>query len=94
MKLSVGIVIILLLFAGAYVLFGVVPDAVAERMNGIIILPPYSASEQAELLHQDLFIADLHADSLLWNRDLLNYGTYGHVDVPRLLQGSVIQQIA
>jgi hypothetical protein len=45
MKLSVGIVIILLLLAGAYVLFGVVPDAVAERMNGRIIPPPYSASE-------------------------------------------------
>ena len=89
MKLAKGIVIILLLFAGAYVLFRVVPDTVADRMNRIVIPPPYSASKQAEQLHRDLFIADLHADSLLWNRDLLNYGTYGHVDVPRLLQGNV-----
>ena len=31
-------------------------------------------------------VADLHADSLLWGRNLLHRSTTGHVDVPRLQQ--------
>lgn len=39
-----------------------------------------------------MFIADLHADTLLWNRDLLHESSRGHVDVPRLIQGGVALQ--
>jgi microsomal dipeptidase-like Zn-dependent dipeptidase len=39
-----------------------------------------------------LFIADLHADSLLWDRDLLERGSRGHVDLPRLRDGNVALQ--
>lgn len=46
----------------------------------------------AQALHQRLTIADLHADSLLWNRDLLRENTWGHVDVPRLIKGNVALQ--
>ena len=42
--------------------------------------------------HRDLFVADLHADSLLWDRDLSKRGDYGHVDVPRLIEGNVALQ--
>jgi microsomal dipeptidase-like Zn-dependent dipeptidase len=34
----------------------------------------------------------MHADSLLWDRDLLSRGTRGHVDVPRLVEGGVALQ--
>jgi membrane dipeptidase len=37
-------------------------------------------------------VADLHADSLLWERDLSKLSSYGHVDIPRLLQGNVALQ--
>ena len=33
--------------------------------------PPYGASERARDLHARLSVVDLHADSLLWGRDLL-----------------------
>jgi len=36
-----------------------------------------------------LFIADLHADSLLWGRDLLARGRSGQVDLPRMQSGNV-----
>jgi microsomal dipeptidase-like Zn-dependent dipeptidase len=49
-------------------------------------------SEQARALHQKLFVADLHADSLLWGRDLLARGGRGHVDIPRLIEGNVALQ--
>ena len=90
---GVGITIITLLLIGAFLFFSIVPDEVAKRMNRVGLSPPPSyASERATQLHQTLFIADLHADSLLWNRDLLKYGTYGHVDIPRLLKGNISLQ--
>jgi microsomal dipeptidase-like Zn-dependent dipeptidase len=39
-----------------------------------------------------LFVADLHADSLLWGRDLLVRSGRGHVDVPRLIEAGVALQ--
>ena len=38
-------------------------------------------------------IADLHADSLLWARDLTARGRRGHVDIPRLIEGNVALQL-
>lgn len=35
------------------------------------------------------FIADLHCDELLWDRDMLKKHDYGHVDLPRLQQANV-----
>ena len=38
-------------------------------------------------------MADLHADPLLWGRDLVERGTRGHVDIPRLTEGNVALQV-
>ena len=43
--------------------------------------------------HQSLFIADLHCDSLLWARDLMERHDFGHFDVPRMVEGNVSFQI-
>lgn len=43
-------------------------------------------------LHAKLAVADLHADALLWGRDLVERGSYGHVDVPRLIEANVALQ--
>ena len=61
-------------------------------MNPVHRRPPYPASDRARELHATLRVADLHADSLLWGRDLLERGTRGHVDVPRLIEGRVALQ--
>ena len=37
-------------------------------------------------------MVDLHADSLLWGRDLLRRSGRGHVDVPRLIEGGIAIQ--
>jgi microsomal dipeptidase-like Zn-dependent dipeptidase len=50
------------------------------------------ASGRARALHARLLVVDLHADSLLWGRDLLVRGSRGHVDVPRLVAGNVALQ--
>jgi len=81
--------IMLVILAMAAVLFGIIPNEVARQKNPVMMPPPYPVSAAAAGLHRQLFVADLHADSLLWGRDLLAHGRAGHVDVPRLLLGNV-----
>jgi hypothetical protein len=59
-------------------------------------------TEQADLslikpeviqFHQQLIIADLHSDNLLWDRDPLERINYGHVDIPRLIEGNFSLQV-
>lgn len=77
----------------AGVAFGVVPRVLAARMNrtlgGAATLP---VSDEARRIQGTLAVADLHADALLWNRDLRRRGSWGHIDVPRLLEGQVAVQ--
>jgi membrane dipeptidase len=55
--------------------------------------PSVLVSDRARELHRRLWIADLHADSLLWGRDLLVRAERGQVDVPRLIDGNVALQV-
>jgi microsomal dipeptidase-like Zn-dependent dipeptidase len=50
-------------------------------------------STRARELHEQLWIADLHADSLLWDRNLLRRSRRGHTDIPRLVSGNVAFQV-
>lgn len=52
-----------------------------------------TAGGTAAALHERLLVADLHADSLLWPRDLLRRHSRGHVDLPRLREGNVALQV-
>jgi membrane dipeptidase len=66
----------------------------AERRLCPTTVPgPYPASERAQTLHRSLTIVDLHADSLLWGRDLRRRGDQGQVDIPRLIEGNVAIQV-
>ncbi len=42
-----------------------------------------------DAVHSGAFVADAHADSLLWNRDLNERSRRGHADFPRLLEAGV-----
>ena len=53
--------------------------------------PEVTAATRA--LHETLFIADLHADTMLWDRDFLAEADFGHVDLPRLVEGNVALQV-
>ncbi len=85
-------VLALLLLVALIGFFTVLPGMVEKSMNAILSPPPYQASEKAKALHQKLFVADLHADSLLWGRNILEKSARGHVDVPRLIEGNVALQ--
>ena len=91
MKRPVQIALLLLFITIAF--FSEIPRLVDENQNKVVKKPPYAASERALSLHRELSIADLHADSLLWGRDLLERSTAGHVDIPRLADGNVALQV-
>lgn len=88
---SIRLAIPLLLFAGAFFLFG--PGLIERSMNKIDGLPLPKVSAHALTLHKKLTIVDLHSDSLLWSRDLTKAARRGHVDLPRLEQGNVALQV-
>ena len=73
------------------VFFFILPSLVADSQNPVVRKSPYQVSENARNLHQKLFVADLHADSLLWKRDL-TVKSGGHVDFPRMRAGNVALQ--
>jgi len=69
--------------------FLALPGLVERHFNHTLHSPPYQVSAQAEALHRKLIVADLHADSLLWGRNLLRRSSRGHIDLPRLADGNV-----
>ncbi|MDE1485843.1 membrane dipeptidase [Xenorhabdus bovienii] len=78
--------------ACALIFFFVLPRLVETRMNRVIGVADV-ATQTAVDLHKRLQIADLHADTLLWGRDLLDRSTRGQVDIPRLIDGNVAVQV-
>jgi microsomal dipeptidase-like Zn-dependent dipeptidase len=64
-----------------------------RRLNAVADRGPYLVPPAAADLHERLSVVDLHADTLLWGRDLLRAGERGHVDLPRLVAGNVALQV-
>jgi membrane dipeptidase len=93
MKRKPLIIALVMLALGATVFFYVVPALVEARFNRALRAPPYAASERALGLHSALYVADLHADTLLWDRDPLARSPRGHADLPRLAEGGVALQV-
>ena len=81
-----------LILAIIYV-FGILVPATDANKNQVIPHEPYPVSDAAQILHESLYIADLHTDSLLWRRDSAKRNKRGHVDLPRLRDGGVDFQI-
>ncbi len=85
---------ILIVVVGVIVFFEFVPPYVEKSRNRIAISNIKSdIPTRVKSLHQSLFIAEFHADSLLWNRDLSKRSNYGHVDIPRLIEGNIGLQV-
>ncbi len=81
------------LLGGLAYLEWVFPGQAEASINVNLPHPPYAVSDRARQLHDSLFIADLHSDSLLWKRDLRKRSDVGHVDLPRLREGNVALQV-
>lgn len=86
-----GVKLVLLLCLGGGVLLGLAPGLAERRMNRVTDRS-IEVSDHARRIHASLFVADLHADTTLWNRNLLSRSSRGHVDVPRLIEGGLALQ--
>ena len=85
--------ILLVVAVGALAFFAVAPGIIERGMNKIDGKPLPAVSERAKALHRTLTIVDLHSDTLLWKRDILDRAERGHMDLPRLEEGNVALQI-
>lgn len=90
-KILLGV--LALLIVAAILARFVLPGLMESALNVVDEHEPYNISEQAQQLHDSLFVVDLHSDSLLWTRDLSERSSRGQVDLPRLRQGNVAIQV-
>ena len=91
MRWAVRILVLLLVLLGSGYVFG---SAILEAsLNKVTPHAAGAPGDDAKALHATLDMVDLHADTLLWGRDVLERGTRGHVDVPRLVEGRFAVQV-
>lgn len=91
--LRTSIIILGILIVVAVLALAIGPGKFEERMNIVEPHSPYPISKAALELHKTLVIGDLHADSTLWKRDLLQRYERGHVDIPRMREGNQAVQM-
>lgn len=73
--------------------FTIAPGAVERSMNKTVAADLPEVSAQTRELHDSLQIADMHSDTLMWDRDILKRSSRGHMDLPRLQDGNVALQV-
>lgn len=88
--LVAGVVLVLV---AAVAFFAFAPGIVEKGMNEVVAGPLPKVTDETQTLHDSLTILDMHSDTLLWKRDLLDRGDRGHVDLPRLQDGNVALQV-
>ncbi len=82
-----------LIAAAAIGFFGFLPGYVEGSMNQVDGKALIAVSDEAKALHKTLNIVDLHSDTLMWDRDLNERVSRGHMDLPRLQDGNVALQL-
>ena len=82
-----------LIAAAALGFFGFLPGYVEGSMNQVDGKALIAVSDEAKALHKTLNIVDLHSDTLMWDRDINDRVSRGHVDLPRLQNGNVALQL-
>lgn len=85
--------LVLLVVAGLVFTVTVLPGLFEDRTNVVTDEPLPAIRADAKALHETLQIADLHGDTLLWKRDLLDKANRGQIDLPRLEAGNVALQV-
>lgn len=90
-RIVIGAALVLVVAAAAFFIFA--PGMADRSMNTLDGKPLDEVSAEARALHETLTIVDLHSDSLLWKRSILDANDYGHMDLPRLREGNVALQV-
>lgn len=83
----------LLLGIITFLFFAFVPSMADKAMNPVVPHSPYVISDEASELHATIPVADLHSDTMLWNRNIHKRHQRGHVDLPRMREGGMFLQV-
>ena len=87
----VGVAVLVPVAAVAF--FALAPGIVERAQNQVVDADLPAVTPQTQALHDSLQIADMHSDTLMWDRDLLERSSRGHMDLPRLQDGNVALQV-
>lgn len=94
MKTLIFLVVGGLLLVAVFVMLRQSSPYIDRRLNRVSTDPSAPIPTEKDLeFHESLFVVDLHADTLKWERDILERAEYGHVDLPRLIEGNVALQV-
>ena len=93
MSRRAAFIVVALIALASGLFFAIAPGEIEKRTNMVDGKPLLEVSDEARTLHATLRIVDLHSDTLLWKRSMLDLANRGHVDLPRLQQGYVALQI-
>lgn len=85
--------LLVLLIIGLTGFFTLAPGIVEAGMNQVTDADFEDVGDEAEALHDELTIVDMHSDTLMWKRSFLERGERGHMDLPRLEEGNVALQV-
>ena len=89
----IGLSIVVVVMLGFAVRFFVVTPGQIEQAQNRVKPVALNVTPAAQALHATLDVADMHVDSLLWKRDLLERSDRGHVDLPHLVEGHYALQV-
>ena len=93
MPVCSGALALSIVVVAAFVAIRILPVILERSLNKVVVSRPHQIRLETRNRHDHLLVVDLHADPLLWNRNLLQRHTHGHVDVPRLIEGNVALQV-
>jgi membrane dipeptidase len=92
-RISIGLASVVIALIVVAIGFFAITPAKIERAQNKVVPVPLGITPAAQQLQATLDVADMHADSLLWKRDLLERSDRGHVDLPRLIDGHYALQV-
>lgn len=90
-KIIIAIIVLAVVGAAGFFIFA--PGIVDRQQNVVEAMEFAPVDDELREFHETLFIADLHADTLLWKRDFLDRNDQGHVDLPRMVEGNLALQV-
>ncbi len=91
--ISLAVAVVALVAIAFVARFLIVTPALIDGNQNRVKPVALNITPAAQALHATLDIADMHADSLLWKRNLLQRQGRGHIDLPRLIEGHYALQV-
>jgi membrane dipeptidase len=82
---------LLIIIVAAIAFFSLAPGIIDKSMNKVIHTA--SLSDKVSWYDSIPFVADLHCDALLWDRDFLERHDNGHVDLPRMQEANAAFEV-